>query len=165
MAALSARALAVLALLCLPAAAQGQAKAPNLSKEQRQALMATVTAVKNAADLPAADEGWQTHLLRASDGSHYLAFSVEAPAELAPDTPLILYVRLSPRPVEGAVSQIAVRSPVEEWLLGQRNDPLPLSARGVVQVPTGELPVGSAPGAATQESLMELMTKEKELVG
>ncbi len=169
MATLPARALAVLALLCLPAAAHGQAKGPNLSKEQRQALMAAVTAVKNAADLPAADEGWQTHLLRASDGSHYLAFSVEAPADLAPDTPLILYVRLSPRPAEGAVSQIAVRSPVEEWLLGQRNDPLPLSARGVVQVPTGELPVGGPLATSVRDTMggqnqaaLRLMDRERE---
>jgi hypothetical protein len=164
-----ARALAVLVLLALPAVASGQAKAPKLSKEQRQALMAAVTAVKDATNVPAADEGWQTHLLRASDGSHYVAFSAEAPPDLDADTPLVLYVRLAPRPAEGAVTTLAVRSPVEEWLLGQRNDPLPLGARGVVQVPAGELPVGGPLATSVRDTMggqnqaaLRMMDRERE---
>ena len=52
-----------------------------------------------------------------------------------------VYVRLAPRATEPP-PVIAQRSAVEEWLLGQRNDPLPMHARRVVQVPSGELPVG-----------------------
>ena len=52
-----------------------------------------------------------------------------------------LYVRLAPRATEPP-SVTAQRSAVEEWLLGQRKDPLPMQARRVVQIPSGELPVG-----------------------
>jgi tetratricopeptide (TPR) repeat protein len=148
-----ARALVAVALLGLPVAVAGQGKAPSLSKEQRQALMAAVTAVKAAADLPASDEGWQTHLLRASDGSHYVAFSAEAPPGIPPDATLAVYVRLAPRPPVGTALPVAVRSPVEEWLLGQRTDPLPRSASRVVQVPTGDFPVGGPLAGSSRDAL------------
>ena len=109
------------------------------------------------------------HLLRASDGSHYVAFSAEAPAGVPTDAPFALYVRLAPRQDPAAASVLAVRSPVEEWLLGQRNDPLPMRASGVVQVPTGELPVGGPLAGSTREALggqnqaaLRLMERERE---
>ncbi len=140
MANLLARVVLIAALAAVPGAALAQG-APALSKDQRQTLLTLVNTVKASAAQPATDDGWQVHLLRASDGSHYVAFSVEAPAEFTADTPLALYVRLVPRATEPP-AVIAQRSAVEEWLLGQRNDPLPMQARRVVQVPSGELPVG-----------------------
>lgn len=168
MAARFACALCTFALLGLPTLAFGQGKAPNVSKEQRQALMAAVTAVKNATDLPASDDGWQFHLLRASDGSHYVAFSVTAPDEIAPDASLVLYVRLAPRPPDQATTVTVVRSAVEEWLLGQRNDPLPMRATRVVQVPSGELPVGgtyatlSRDGSGQNSAALALIERERQ---
>ena len=135
-----ARVVLIAALAAVPITASAQT-APNLSKDQRQTLLSLVNAVKASAAQPATNEGWQVHLLRASDGSHYVAFSAEAPAELTSETPLAVYVRLAPRNTEPP-SVIAQRSAVEEWLLGQRNDPLPMHARRVVQVPSGEMPVG-----------------------
>ncbi len=140
MAILLARVVLIVALTAAPAAVFAQT-APNLSKDQRQTLLTLVNNVKASADQPATDEGWQVHLLRASDGSHYVAFSADAPGELTEDTPLAVYVRLSLRATEPP-SVIAQRSAVEEWLLGQRKDPLPMQARRVVQIPSGELPVG-----------------------
>ena len=162
-------AILLLLLLAMPGVTGAQENAPNLSKEQRQALLAALVAVKQAGASPSADRGWQVHMLRASDGSHYVAFSAEAPADLPPDAPFALYVRLAPRPDPAAASVLAVRSPVEEWLLGQRNDPLPMRASGVVQVPTGELPVGGPLAGSTRETLggqnqaaLRLMERERE---
>ena len=162
-------AILLLLLLAMPAVTGAQANTPDLSKDQRQALLAALVAVKQAGAAPSADRGWQVHLLRASDGSHYVAFSAEAPADLPPDAPFALYVRLAPRPDPAAASVLAVRSPVEEWLLGQRNDPLPMRASGVVQVPTGELPVGGPLAGSTRETLggqnqaaLRLMERERE---
>ena len=140
MAILLARVVLIAALAAAPATTLAQT-APNLSKDQRQTLLTLVNAVKASAEQPATDEGWQVHLLRASDGSHYVAFSADAPGELTEDTPLAVYVRLALRATEPP-SVIAQRSAVEEWLLGQRKDPLPMQARRVVQIPSGELPVG-----------------------
>lgn len=164
-------AFALVVLLALPAAAGAQAKPPTPSKEQRQALLAALVAVKDAAAVPApdTDPGWQEHLFRASDGSHYVAFSVEAPAGVPADAPFVLYVRLAPVPDPAAVSASRVRSPVEEWLLGRRTDPLPMRASGVVQVPTGELPVGGPLAGSIREQLggqnqaaLRMMDMERE---
>ena len=146
-------AIVLVSMLALPAAVNAQPNFPSPSKEQRQALLAAVVAVKNAATVPATGPGWQVHLFRASDGSHYVAFSVEAPAGVPTDTPFALYVRLAPRQDPAAPSVLALRSPVEEWLLGQRNDPLPMRASGVVQVPTGELPVGGPLAGSSRDAL------------
>ena len=167
MAALPVRVVLVAGLLVLPLAALGQSKAPNLSKEQRQALLAAVTAAKTAAPLPSED-AWQTHLLRASDGSHYVAFSAEAPAGLTPDLKLALYVRLEPRVADAPPAAEPARSAVEEWLLGQRSDPLPMRAARVVQIPTGEMPVGgpsatgSRDGSGQNSAVLALMDRQRD---
>jgi hypothetical protein len=145
-----ARALVVAALLGLPAAAAAQGKAPNLSKEQRQSLQAAVTAAKSAAPLPRED-AWQMHLLRASDGSHYVAFSMEAPADVSAEESLALYVRLEPRPADPPSGTQPPRSAVEDWLRGERSDPLPMRARRVVTVPSGELPMGGTAATMTRD--------------
>lgn len=143
----------LISMLALPAAGLAQPNPPNPSKEQRQALLAAVVAVKNAAASPATTPGWQVHLFRASDGSHYVAFSAEAPPGVPTEAPFALYIRLAPARDTGATTVLAVRSPVEEWLLGQRNDPLPMRASGVVQVPSGELPVGGPLAGSSRDAL------------
>jgi hypothetical protein len=162
---------ALAVLLALPAAAAAQTGTPNPTKEQRQALLAALVAVKSVATAPAPapEPTWPVHLFRASDGSHYVAFSAEAPAAVPADAPFVLYVRLAPAPDPTAVLAQALRSPVEEWLLGQRNDPLPMRARRVVQVPTGELPVGGPLAGSIRENLggqnqaaLRMMEKERE---
>ena len=66
---------------CLGVAATAAAQSPpQLSKDQRTLLQAVVVAVDAAAAAnqpPSTDVSWQLHVLRASDGSHYVAFSVE----------------------------------------------------------------------------------------
>lgn len=146
----AARALLALALVASPVAAAAQAKAPNLSRTQKQALLAAVTAARDA--VPMAEDGhWQMHLLRASDGSHYVAFSMEAPSDLTPTERLVLYVRLQPRPTDPPASTTPPRSAVEEWLKGERGDPLPMRARRVVTVPSGELPMGGTAATMTRD--------------
>jgi hypothetical protein len=142
-------ALWALALLGLPTLAVGQAKAPKLSKEQRQSLMAAVDAARTATPI-SSEDAWEMHLLRASDGSHYVAFSAQAPPDLTPTDKLALYVRLEPRPTDPPSTQ-APRSAVEEWLLGQRSDPLPMRAARVVTVPSGELPMGGTAATMTRD--------------
>lgn len=160
----------LLSLLAWPAVAAGQAAPPSPSKEQRQALLAAVVAVKNTATTPAIPEpAWLVHRFRASDGSHYVAFSVAAPAGVPADAPFALYVRLAPARDPAATTGPVVRSPVEEWLLGKRADPLPMRATGVVQVPVGELPVGGPLAGSSRDSLggqnqaaLRMMERERE---
>jgi hypothetical protein len=124
------------ALLVAASIAAAQTAAPQLSRTQRDTLRQIVAAVDTASGEPeTADVGWQTHILRASDGSHYIAFSVEAPTRLPPATgPLMLYVRLA---TARLVGQGAERSAVGEWLAGQRSDPLMRPRTGIV---IGEMP-------------------------
>jgi len=142
-----------------------QRPAPNLSKEQRQALLAAVTAARTAAPL-ASDQLWQLHLLRASDGSHYVAFSMEAPADLTADERLVLYVRLEPAPTDPPSTTPPPRSTVEAWLLGERGDPLPMRAARVVTVPSGELPMGGTAATMTRDgsgqnaAVLQLMDRQ-----
>jgi hypothetical protein len=150
MAARSARVLLVIVLLVCPTAALGQPKAPKLSKEQKQALLAAVNAAKTATPLPSED-AWQMHLLRASDGSHYVAFSMEAPADVTPGERLVLYVRLEPKPIDSSSAASPPRSTVEDWLRGERGDPLPMRAARVVTVPSGELPMGGNAATMTRD--------------
>lgn len=145
-----ARALLVAALLASPTLASAQAKAPNLSKSQKQALLAAVTAARDAVRLTP-DDDWQMHLLRASDGSHYVAFTMGAPPNLTPDERLVLYVRLEPKPSEPPSTSPPPRSTVEEWLRGERGDPLPMRAARVVTVPSGELPMGGTAATMTRD--------------
>lgn len=145
-------ALAFAILLVAADPVSAQRKAPTLSKEQRQALLAAVTAARSAAPLPA-DAPWQMHLLRASDGSHYVAFSAAAPPDLTANDRLALYVRLEPKlPAGEAVATAAApRSAVEDWLRGERSDPLPMRAARVVTVPSGELPMGGLSATQTRD--------------
>src|SRR5262245_19825561 len=115
------RRLVPIALLALAFAADGVAQpvaTPQLSKDQRTTLQAVVAAVDAAADLPDhPDVKWQTHLMRASDGSHYVAFSVLPPASLTLPPKTTLYLRLATRSAAPATLQVE-RSAVMEWLKG-----------------------------------------------
>ena len=155
-------------LLASSASVIAQRPAPNLSKEQRQALLAAVTAARTASPL-ASDQLWRLHLLRASDGSHYVAFSAQAPGDLSPDQRLALYVRLEPRvPTPDTTTATAPRSAVEEWLLGQRRDPLPMQAKRVVTIPTGEMPIGgpaatgARDGSGQNSAVLALMERQRQ---
>src|SRR5687767_161174 len=113
---------AVVVTVCLYA---GQAIAqapPQLSRQQRDLLLGLVAAVDRAFLAPApTGYEWLTHVLRASDGSHYVAFSVAPPAHTLPVTPIVLYVRLATAAVPGEKT-VAERSIVREWLQGSRVD-------------------------------------------
>src|SRR5688572_8292594 len=106
----------------IPVAAH-QAPAPNLTKQQRAALQAVIGAVDNASAVsPTPDADWPLHVLRASDGSHYVAFSV-SPHGLSAEQPVVLYVRLATRR-DARIAAAPERSAVAEWLAGQRSTPL-----------------------------------------
>jgi len=127
--------------------ALAQSPAPNLTRQQRDLLQAIVAAVDAAATQPeTVDLKWQHHIMRASDGSHYLAFSAEPPADAAlPSGPALLYLRLATATPAGA-QRIAERSPIKEWLNGRRTDPRLLPNRGIA---VGEMPMmGAAGGSA-----------------
>jgi tetratricopeptide (TPR) repeat protein len=153
---------AVVALTLLPGStvAAEQAAAPTLTRQQRAALQAVVTAVDRAAaaaNTPGLD--WPVHLLRASDGSHYVAFSIVAPPGMTATRPVTLYVRLARRPTPGQV--VAERSAVAEWLAGRRNTPLP-PERGIA---FGEMPIygaGAIASRAQPSQSLRLLEMERE---
>lgn len=139
-----ARALVVLGCLCLAASAAAQ-PLPSLNNDQRGLLTALLAEVDSAAPLAqTAPEPWQTHVLRASDGSHYVAFSVaSSPAAPIATSRVLIYLRLSLVPESSTVT-VAARSSVREWLAGSRTDPRMVRSRRGFAV--GEMP---AMGAAT----------------
>jgi tetratricopeptide (TPR) repeat protein len=127
-----------------PAAAQAP-PTPRLDRQQQTTLSAVVQAVDQARVNPAlvSPSEWQSHLLRASDGSHYVALRGRASGLIAGKDPVMLYVRLESRREPNATTSLQ-RSAVMEWLNGERADPLPMRARGTMNVPAGEMPVGGA---------------------
>ncbi len=138
-----ARGFAIVALLLGAAhiiAAQGAT--PQLSRQQRETLRQIVAAVDAASGEPdTPDVSWQTHLLRASDGSHYVAFSAASPARTKTATgPLVLYVRLASSSLSG---QGVERSAVADWLAGRRSDPMLRPRTGIA---IGEMPNFGAAG-------------------
>jgi hypothetical protein len=136
---------AVSALLCVMPAwpAAEQAGAPKLSRGERTAMQSIVAAVDRAAAAPdVAPIDGPLHVLRASDGSHYVAFSVIALAGIPANQPGVVYVRLATRPAGGGA--VAERSMVAEWLAGRNNAPLKRE-RGIA---INEMPVFGAGAAA-----------------
>jgi hypothetical protein len=151
------------ALFCARIAFGEQGAPPRLDRAQRERLAAVVTAVDAAHSMPhtAASE-WQTHILRASDGAHYVAFSITPPADRAPRGTTTLYVRLAARSERGAP---AGRSAVLEWLKGMRSDPLLAQKRRGIAF--GEMPI-FGPGAIAsrgpgqQANDLALLSLERE---
>jgi hypothetical protein len=116
------RALApALLLSLLTSSASAQSGAPDLSRAQRNALRAVVAAVDAPGTKVETPEAWPLHVLRASDGSHYVAFSLTAPPGIRAGQPVVLYVRLASRRGQ---TDAAERSAVAEWLAGQRSAPV-----------------------------------------
>lgn len=139
---LATTALVVFGCLWLAASAAGQSM-PTLNNDQRALLSALLAAADGAAPPAEPPDAWQTHVLRASDGSHYVAFSVaSSPAAPITGNRVLIYVRLSVVSPSPAVTE--ARSSVREWLGGARTDPrLVRSRRGFA---VGDMP---AMGAAT----------------
>lgn len=149
---------------CLSRAALAQTPAPNLTRPQRELLQAIVLTADAALSKPE-DPGmpWQTHVMRASDGSHYVAFSLEPPN--LPSTPVMLYIRLATAAVDGA-PRIVERSAIREWLAGNRTDPRLLPRRNIA---IGDMPVMGVGGTNTTRPVtstgineMRLMALERE---
>ena len=157
-----------MSLLLVSASAEGRQNPPRLSRQQRATLESVVAAVDRAA-LDAtllSPSRWQVHVLRASDGSHYVALRAVASDLPGLDAPVILYVRLASRAAPG-VTTVAQRSAVMEWLRGQRSDPLPMSAGRSMSVPQGEMPIGGAAAfagdvAADSSNALRYMDRQRE---
>jgi hypothetical protein len=154
-----AAALAALSVLLAGATPlRAQSAAPRLNKSQRTLLEAVVAAVDRAAagapETPLVEASWLSHVLRASDGSHYVALSAEVPATPAPKEPATLYVRLALRRVGSETLLAPPRSAVMDWLQGLRGDPLPMRAMKSMSVPQGEIPVGGAAMLAGSQAMV-----------
>jgi hypothetical protein len=153
--------LAVLAAMELPMSAQ-QPVAPELTRQQRAALQTLIRAVDtNSATVPVDDRDWPLHVLRASDGSHYVAFSLNRAEGLSADKPAIVYVRLETR--RNSVDLIKERSAVAEWLAGQSPVPV-LPQRGIA---FGEMPAYGAGsiavrGPSTLAQNLQILELERE---
>jgi hypothetical protein len=159
---------ALIVCTCLSVGSAHGQTAPNLTRQQRDLLHAVVTAVDAASTQPPLDDAdWRAHVMRASDGSHYVAFSITPPADMPlPGGPAILYLRVATATPPGA-TRIAERSAIREWLAGGRTDPRLLPKRGIA---IGEMPVMGATGAmgsqrqpvSTGVNEMRLMALERE---
>jgi cytochrome c-type biogenesis protein CcmH/NrfG len=159
---------ASLLVLLVSASAEGRQTPPRLSRQQRATLESVVAAVDRAA-LDAtllSPARWQVHVLRASDGSHYVALRAVASGPTRLDAPVVMYVRLTSRAAPG-LTTVAQRSAVMEWLRGQRSDPLPMNAGRSMSVPQGEMPIGGAAAfagdvAADSSNALRYMDRQRE---
>ena len=152
---------------CLSFATAAAAQPPQFSKEQRALLQAVIQAVDAAAKQPAVpDASWPAHVMRASDGSHYVAFSLEPAGDAKlPPGPILLYVRLATATGD-AVTTVTERSAIRDWLVGRKIDPRLLPGRGIA---IGEMPAFGAGGIAVRGSSpttgstdMKIMAMERE---
>lgn len=126
--------------------AQGGAST-RLTRQQRALLQAVISAVDaHRTAPPSSNVEWPVHILRASDGAHYLAFSLQVDEARLPPNGAMVYVRLASR--QPGTPPVPERSAVAEWLAGQRSDPLPMRPTRIVTVPLDELPVGGATSTA-----------------
>ena len=131
-------------VLAMPGGVAGQA--PTLTRAQRTALEALVRAVDaHQPSLDLADADWPVHLLRASDGSHYVAFSIHPGAAIVTTRPVALYVRLATRR-DAQSNSPPERSAVAEWLAGQ--SPVPVLPRRGIAI--GDMPTYGAGGIAAR---------------
>jgi hypothetical protein len=131
----------VSASLCEVASAQ----APSLSRPQRELLTAMVSAVDAAAAAPeTGDAAMRTHVLRASDGSHYVAYSITPPGSSPLSSgPPAIYVRLATA-ASGSPAR-PERSAVRDWLAGAQSAlPSIASNRGIA---LGDMPIMGATGS------------------
>ncbi len=161
------RLVAVIVTTCLCGPAFAQSAVPNLTRQQRDLLRGIVVATDAAASPSDDRAAWQTHIMRASDGSHYVAVSVEPPAAAAlPSGPVLLYIRLATASPTDAAEPIVERSAIREWLAGGRTDPRLLPRRNIA---IGDMPA-FGPGAigvrgstaSTGSNELKLMAMERE---
>lgn len=163
---MTARLIVAMIASCLCGTAFAQSTVPDITRQQRDLLKAIVLAVDTAAsgagDAPAS---WQTHVLRASDGSHYVAFSVELPADAKLAPQVMLYVRLATATPPGVTARLE-QSAIRDWLAGRRVDPRLLPGGGIA---VGEMPAFGAGGIAVRGSTpstgstdLRLMSMERE---
>lgn len=152
---------------CISYASGAAAQPLQLSKDQRTLLQAMIAAVDAVVATPDTDAGaWQTHVLRASDGSHFVAFSVvstaNAPIAAAPH---LMYVRLATAPTLPPTVSVE-RSAVREWLAGSRIDPrlLPRNRGFAVgeMPPMGAGSIGGRGAASVGSADLQLMGLERE---
>lgn len=150
---------------CLGAEVLAQPPVPNFTRPQRELLQAVVTAVDAAGNQPQlADLNWRHHVLRASDGSHYVALSISpAPESLA--ARVMLYVRLAPAAASGVTPSLP-RSAVRDWLNGSSIDPrLRPQPRGFA---VGDMPamgagaIGSRGAASVGSADLQIMQMQRE---
>lgn len=140
-----------------------QPEAPTLTRQERAALQSLIRAADSStADVALAADEWPLHVLRASDGSHYVAFSINRAEGLSVDKPSVVYVRLvTKRP--GGDPALRERSAVAEWLAGQAPMPV-LPRRGLA---FGEMPTYGAAGigqrsAGLQAQNLQVLELERE---
>lgn len=153
---------ALIVTICL-CPLRGDAQTPSLSRQQRGLLESLITAVDQTAPTAAEPASWLLHVLRSSDGSHYVAFSLMPPA--LSDTPLMLYVRLATARAPGAATT-SERSIVREWLAGSRIDPRLLPQRRGVAI--GDMPamgagaIGARGASSVGSADLQAMNLERE---
>lgn len=157
------RALAGVVILVIVTAVSAIAQTAPPTRPQRAALQALLHAAdSDAAGITLREDDWPVHLLRASDGSHYVAFSVPGGDTLAANRPVVLYVRLATRRAPRAAAA-PERSALGEWLAGQAPTPVP-SRRGIA---FGDMPTYGAGSIATrgpsaQSQALQLLELERE---
>jgi hypothetical protein len=126
-----------------------------------------VTATDAAlAGAPTTDAAWTSHVLRMSDGAHYVALSARL-AGPAHAQPVGVYVRLATRRPPAVTVVSNERSAVMAWLRGQRSDPLPRPPARSTTVNPGEMPVGGTAAAvgdvaAGSSAALRLMSLQQE---
>ena len=151
--------------VCLSAGAVLAQAPPPLSRQQRELLQRLVAEVDRGPATAMPEPNWLVHVLRASDGSHYVAFSVAPPAQTLPATPVVLYVRLATAVVPGE-TMVTERSIVREWLQGARVDPRMLPQRRGVAIgdmpPMGAGAIGVRGGTAIGSGDLQAMALERE---
>lgn len=164
---MSVRLAALIVSVCLwPLLAFAQAP-PSLTRQQRELLQALVTAVDAAAAQPdSTDATWQSHVMRAADGSHYVAFTIAPPPRAPlPNGPALLYVRLD------AIRQASTpaRSQLRDWLAGGQTAPPPIARSGIalgdmpVMGTTGNIERGSSTGQQpTSPGMVDLQLMDLE---
>lgn len=126
-------------LTALLLSAVAAAQTPQLSRADREQLQALVAATDAAAAQPETDDATlRLHVMRASDGSHYVAYSVAPPAaNQLPATPVAVYVRLAS--ARAIAPQRPERSLVREWLGGNQAAAPPVARTQGIAL--GEMPI------------------------
>jgi hypothetical protein len=136
---------------------------PSHSRQHRTALQAFVRAVDTrSAGVDIAEADWPLHVLRASDGSHYVAFSLNRVEGLALGRATVVYVRLATRRAANDSGPVE-RSVVAEWLAGQTPVPA-LPQRGIAfgEMPTYGAGGIAARGASTVAQNLQILELERE---